>query len=245
MIDREVGLAKAIPIVEKAKKSNVSLKLMGGIAIAATAKNGSRLFPRQYKDLDFFALSSHVKAIKKILEEVGMKPNHRFNALHGADRLIFFDTELQCNVDVLLDRFRMCHVVNLKDRVILSNLTIPPSDLVLTKMQIVNITENDFRDVAALLWDFDIGKCDSETELNSEHIARVLANDWGFYKTFSINISRLLGYLGGRSESEDLLARVRALWRIVESAPKTLKWRMREKIGERVKWYEEPEEVAT
>lgn len=243
-MSKEVALDRAVPICQKAESAGISLKLLGGIAVAASAKNGSKAFPREYKDFDFFALSSDRKAISKLLEEAGMKPDKMFNALHGATRMIYFDEEMQVSVDVLLDSFQMCHKVNLKERVPKSKIHIPPSDMLLTKMQIVKITENDMRDTAALLCDFEVGDRDSESELDGAYVAQVLANDWGFHKTFSINVDKLLSYLEGKPEGEVPSRRIRALWSKVEATPKTFKWKMRERVGEKVKWYEEPESVA-
>jgi len=244
MMSKEVALERAMPLVQKAESAGISLKLIGGIAIAASAKRGSQTFPRQYKDFDFFALSSDRKAISRLLEEAGMKPDKTFNALHGATRMIYFDAEMQVGVDIMLDSFQMCHKVNLKNRVPKSRHVIPPSDILLTKMQIVKITENDLGDTAALLCDFEIGQRDSECELDADYVSQVLANDWGFYKTFSINVQNLLSYLEGKPEGEIPSSRIKALWARVESAPKTFKWKMRERLGEKVKWYEEPEGVT-
>jgi hypothetical protein len=230
-----------MPLVQKAKTAGISLRLIGGLAIASAAKRGSQTFSRQYKDFDFFGLSSDRKAITRLFEEAGMKPDSMFNALHGATRMIYFDGEMQCGVDVLIDSFKMCHTVNLKDRVTESYFAISPSDMLLTKMQIVKITENDLRDTAALLTDFEIGERDAEAELDGAYISQVLANDWGFYKTFSINVERLVSYLEGKPEGDVPLARMKVLWDVIESTPKTFKWKLRERVGEKVKWYEEPE----
>jgi hypothetical protein len=246
MMSRETALGRAVPLLQKAESAGISLKLIGGLAIAASAKRGSQAFPRQYKDFDFFGLSSDVKKISRLFEEAGMKPDSMFNALHGATRMIYFDGEMQCGVDVLIDSFQMCHKVNLKDRApkSKSRLAIAPSDMLLTKMQIVKITENDLRDAAALLCDFEVGGRDSETELDAGYISQVLANDWGFYKTFSINVQRLLAYLEGNAEGEVPSARAKSLLEKIESTPKSFKWKMRERVGEKVKWYEEPEGVT-
>ena len=242
MLDRETALGRAIPILEKARKENVNLKLIGGLAIACMAKEGSKKFRREYKDLDFFGLNSSKKGITEIFKDSDMKPNTTFNALHGATRLIYFDNELLCSVDVLIDEFKMCHAINLKDRMLPSYYTIPPSDLLLTKMQTVKTTENDLKDIAALLSDFGVGKRDTEGELDGCRIARLLSEDWGFYTTFEHNVRQLLTYVSSRSDCEVPICRIKAIWDMIESAPKSFKWKMRAKVGEKVKWYEEPEE---
>jgi len=49
----------------------------------------------------------------------------------------------------------------------------------------------------------------------------------------------------GLSEPEQatVRARIDALHEAIEQAPKSRGWRMRARIGERKRWYEEPEEV--
>jgi hypothetical protein len=39
------------------------------------------------------------------------------------------------------------------------------------------------------------------------------------------------------------VAQSRALLDVAESVPKSMKWRLRANIGDRVRWYELPEEV--
>ncbi len=221
------------------------LRLIGGAAVAVIAPKGSELFSRTYKDADYFGLSSQRKEITSLLEGLNMEPNKRFNALHGYNRLMFYDPVLNSTVDVFLDEFVMCHKLILKDRLKIYYPSIPPSDLLLTKMQIINLTENDKKDIAALLYDFEIGDKDEDKKLDGNYIAKLLSDDWGFYKTFTINHDRMKEYLKGNVYASNILPKLDKLREMIESHPKSLKWKMRAKIGERVKWYEEPEEVNT
>lgn len=221
------------------------LRLIGGAAVAVIAPKGSELFSRTYKDADYFGLSSQRKEITSLLEGLNMEPNKRFNALHGYNRLMFYDPVLNSTIDVFLDEFVMCHKLILKDRLKIYYPSIPPSDLLLTKMQIINLTENDKKDIAALLYDFEIGDKDEDKTLDGNYIAKLLSDDWGFYKTFTINHDRMKEYLKGNAYASNILPKLDKLREMIESHPKSLKWKMRAKIGERVKWYEEPEEVNT
>lgn len=221
------------------------LRLIGGAAVAVIAPKGSELFSRTYKDADYFGLSSQRKEITSLLEGLNMEPNKRFNALHGYNRLMFYDPVLNSTIDVFLDEFVMCHKLILKDRLKIYYPSIPPSDLLLTKMQIINLTENDKKDIAALLYDFEIGDKDEDKTLDGNYIAKLLSEDWGFYKTFTINHDRMKEYLKGNTYAPNILPKLDKLREMIESHPKSLKWKMRAKVGERVKWYEEPEEVNT
>ncbi|MCY0883084.1 MAG: hypothetical protein OWQ50_04645, partial [Acidianus infernus] len=105
------------------------LRLIGGAAVAVIAPKGSELFSRTYKDADYFGLSSQRKEITSLLEGLNMEPNKRFNALHGYNRLMFYDPVLNSTIDVFLDEFVMCHKLILKDRLKIYYPSIPPSDL--------------------------------------------------------------------------------------------------------------------
>ncbi|MQL54520.1 hypothetical protein [Acidianus ambivalens] len=244
-VEKSVLINRALEVVEKAKEKGIVLRLIGGAAVAVIAPKGSELFSRTYKDADYFGLSSQRKEITSLLEGLNMEPNKRFNALHGYNRLMFYDPVLNSTIDVFLDEFVMCHKLILKDRLKIYYPSIPPSDLLLTKMQIINLTENDKKDIAALLYDFEIGDKDEDKTLDGNYIAKLLSEDWGFYKTFTINHDRMKEYLKGNAYASNILPKLDKLREMIESHPKSLKWKMRAKIGERVKWYEEPEEVNT
>ncbi|AWR94587.1 hypothetical protein [Acidianus brierleyi] len=244
-IERTKLISRALEIIKKAEESNITLRLIGGAAIASIAEKGSEIFARNYKDADYFGLSSQRKEIITFLENLGLEQNKRFNALHGYIRLMFYDSVLDSTIDVFLDEFIMCHKLILKDRLKLYYPTIPPSDLLLTKMQIINLTENDKKDIAALLYDFEIGNKDEDKILDANHIASILSNDWGFYKTYTINHDRMVDFLKNSEYSNIILPKLQKIMEIIEQFPKSMKWKMRAKIGDKVKWYEEPEEVNT
>jgi hypothetical protein len=75
----------------------------------------------------------------------------------------------------------------------------------------------------------------------------VLGSDWGFCHTAERNLGKLAD-LWGESPLPDARidagAQIAAIKRAVEEAPKTLAWRVRSRVGERVRWYETPEEVG-
>jgi hypothetical protein len=244
-IERTKLISRALEIINKAQESNITLRLIGGAAIATIAEKGSKIFARNYKDADYFGLSSQRKEIISLLESLGLEQNKRFNALHGYIRLMFYDQVLDSTIDIFLDEFVMCHKLILKDRLKLYYPTIPPSDLLLTKMQIINLTENDKKDIAALLYDLEIGDGDKDKILDINHIVGILSNDWGFYKTYTINHDRMVDFLKNSEYSSIILPKMQKIRDAVDNAPKSMKWKMRAKIGDKVKWYEEPEDVNT
>ncbi|AAK42684.1 hypothetical protein SULI_01845 [Saccharolobus solfataricus] len=244
-LTKEQLLNRGIEVIDKAENEGITLRVIGGAAIALIAKKGSELYPRVYKDIDYFGLSSQSTKISRFLEGIGLIPNKRFNALHGHIRLMFFDPIINSTVDVFLDEFVMCHKLVLKDRLRIMKYTIPTSDLFLTKMQIIQLTENDKKDIAALLYDVELGERDDEKTMNYNYIAKILSEDWGFYKTYTINHDRVLEFMKNDKNREIIEPKLVKLREIIEKHPKSIKWKMRAKIGEKVKWYEEPEEVNT
>ncbi|MEM4001585.1 MAG: hypothetical protein QXW86_12805, partial [Saccharolobus sp.] len=226
-VTKEQLLNRAIEVIDKANNEGITLRAIGGAAIALIAKKGSELYPRVYKDIDYFGLSSQSSKISKFLEGIGLIPNKRFNALHGHTRLMFFDPIINSTVDVFLDEFIMCHKLVLKDRLRIMKYTIPTSDLFLTKMQIIQLTENDEKDIAALLYDVELGERDDEKTMDYNYIAKILSEDWGFYKTYTINHEKILKFLINDKNREIIEPKLLKLRQIIEKHPKSIKWKMR------------------
>jgi len=78
-------------------------------------------------------------------------------------------------------------------------------------------------------------------------IIRLTADDWGWYMTVRGTIDKCLQlsdtYLAG-AEKENVVGKLQQIKQAMEASAKTLRWKMRAQVGERVRWYELPEEVA-
>jgi hypothetical protein len=127
-------------------------------------------------------------------------------------------------------------------------MTIPVTELLLTKVQIIEFNRKDALDAASLLLNVETGEDDSK--INLKRIAELCGADWGLYKTTSINLKRveeiIEGEPAGLAESDRslIVKRIAEILSTFESMPKSLAWTMRNKVGTRVRWYEEVEEVA-
>ncbi len=239
-------LAEAKRLVQASSEKQVVLRLIGGVAVAlrcpSVAEN--RLLQRDYVDIDFVAHETQSRAINEFFVQMGYEPRHRFNAMMGGKRLIFNDLVNTRRVDVFLDVFEMCHKFDFSQRVELEPMTLPLADLLATKLQIVEINDKDFKDMAALLLDHDVGLTDGET-INGAHIAKLCANDWGIYKTFTVNLSMLanaVDVLGlASADVSTVKSRSGRLLEVIEEEPKSFAWKMRARVGEKKRWYELPE----
>jgi hypothetical protein len=234
-------------VLARAEEGGVTLRLLGGVAVVLRASNGlPEAFARAYQDLDFATLRSAARACAGLLQELGYEPSVQFNALHGNERLLFFDEQHGRKADVFVGRFRMSHQIPLEGRLALEPLTVPLAELLLTKLQIAELNEKDVRDTLALLHGHPVAEEDGEA-VNGARVAEVLSEDWGLWRTFSGNLAvcrkHLARYDLAGEEKQLIAERIDALFERIEAEPKSRAWRLRARIGERKRWYETPEEV--
>jgi hypothetical protein len=238
---------EAVRVAEAAESEELTLRLLGGVAIRLRAKDGLHpAFEREYADLDWIVPKGKSPDAQKFFDALGYTPHVRFNAIHGRERLLFFDEENNRQVDVLVGTFRMSHEIPFGDRLALEPFTVPLAELLLTKLQIVQLNEKDVRDALALLHDHSVEESDGEA-VNAAQIARLCASDWGLWRTFTANLSDLDEHIDRYDLPEEskrrIAERVQRLQERIEEEPKTFGWKMRAKIGDRRRWYELPEEV--
>lgn len=232
-------------ILRAAETKGVILRLLGGVAVGLRCPSASDApLSRRYVDIDVIGHRRETAKITRLFKELGYKARERFNALQGS-RLIFNDIKNSRRVDVFLDTFEMCHKFDFKNRMELEPKTLPLADLLSTKLQIVEINEKDIKDILAMLLDHDVSVEDVQDKINANYIARLCAEDWGIYKTFTTNLGRIRDYASriGVSEEQSRRAAERAekLRNLIQESPKTIGWKMRAAVGERRRWYELPE----
>jgi hypothetical protein len=233
---------EAARILAAAEADGFPLRLLGGLAIyfqCPSAQSDARL-QRAYKDFDFVTLGKWGTKTRALFARLGYAPNQAFNALHGYQRLLFWDTTHERQVDIFIDRMQMCHTLDFRSRLQLATRTLSLADLLLTKLQIIEINEKDLIDIMALFQDHEVGE--SDQTLNASYIARLTATDWGLYKTLTTNLSKARAFAVEQAFSEQIPARVEKLLAAIEAQPKSLVWKTRAMVGERVRWYELPEE---
>ena len=233
-------------IIDTAQKNEITLRLFGGLAVRFHCPSAThRGLARKYADIDFMGLKKQGRGMKKLFIGLGYIPRDIFNALHGDTRLIFNDIENARRVDIFLDVFEMCHKLDFKDRLMIDKYTIPLADLLATKLQVVEITEREYRDIISLLNDHEISDSDAPEMINGRYLAKLCSEDWGIYKTFSVNLGNIttaLPQYNLEAESEKTVRkRVEDLTSRMENEPKSLGWKLRAKVGEKKQWYELPE----
>lgn len=239
---REEGLR----LLAEGVRRRVDVRLIGGVAVAVRCPSTSQPpLSREYKDLDFVARSQSSRLVEELLVESGYTPAKRFNAINGHRRLLFHDEERGRQIDIIFDRFAMCHTIDFRDRMGIDQHTLPLADLLLTKLQIVEINRKDLIDIVALLVDHQISD-DSVHGIDGSYISSLTASDWGLWRTLQLNREKVRDFVNDLTwpRAEEALDQITRLYSRIDSAPKNTKWKMRARIGDRVRWYELPEEVG-
>ena len=241
-------LDEARRLASAALEQDVPMRLVGGLAVRVRVDEAFHPgLSREYKDIDLVTLKGRSKPVARFLQEMGYEPHQQFNAMNGSERLLFFDMGNERQLDVFVGAFRMCHEIPITERITLDALTLPLAELLLTKFQIVNLNEKDLRDIVAILHHHDVADKDGDT-INAAYVAQLCGDDWGLWRTFQMNVVRVREGLDqydlAQHERETVERRLDRLWERIDAQPKSRSWRMRDRIGDRKKWYDEPEEVG-
>ncbi|HEV2255706.1 MAG TPA: hypothetical protein VGS06_21225 [Streptosporangiaceae bacterium] len=237
-------VAEARRLIAAADGQGLLLRALGGVAVYLLASDGKPRLPRGVKDIDMAASRGSGRPAARLLEQAGYVGDQMFNALHGSRRLLFIDPAHERHLDVFVGEFSMCHEIPLTARLDRAPLTVPPEELLLSKLQIVEATTNDQSDLYSLLAQYDVAA--GSGSLDGSFVAGLCAKDWGLWRTCMGSIERLLANLESSpldpGEALRVQARLEALRGYLEAAPKTMKWRLRSQVGDKVRWYQQPEE---
>jgi hypothetical protein len=246
-LEEHILLTEVDTILTHAETRAVTLRLLGALAIRIHSKTArSWADKRPLTDLDFLGYRKDRKQIEDFLPRIGYKPSQTFNMLHGDERLMFFGLDGRLKVDVWLEVFRMAHTFNFFDRLPLDKPTLPLSDLLMTKLQIVELNEKDVRDVICLFVDHDLSENDTDRErINVNRLVAQCRESWGVHRTFTMNlgeIRRLVArYADNREQADIVTGKIDKLINEIEKAPKTLSWKMRARVGDKKRWYDIPD----
>ena len=242
MIGPAALLAAFYSISDAAADAKIPLRLAGSIAVqyACPVHGPLAQSGRNFADLDLVAYKRDGRAVAELFDRLGYVTNREVFALSEGSRAIFDHAQTRVHVDVFFDRLEFCHNIDLKNRLEVQPMIIPLAELLLTKMQIVKINAKDFSDACVLLLEHDFTS-------EARHIAALCAADWGFWRTVTGNLGKLRDFAANSAVFAPYLPRLSAqiarLSAEVESAPKPLAFRLRARVGDRVKWYNDVDEV--
>jgi hypothetical protein len=238
-------VAEGRRVVEAAAERELPLRALGGVAVGILCPSSRRPpLVREYADIDLATTASVKDEVIGLLESLGYVGDKEFNLLHGHRRLYFWDERNQRQLDVFVDEANLCHRIVLKTRLDAAPLTLSLADLTVLKLQVVETNEKDYLDICAIFADHDLSADDSG--VNSTRITDLAAADWGLWRTLGIVSERSERFaleLSGFDSGELVAERLRRLRAQLDQVPKSRRWKLRARIGDRKRWYELPEEV--
>lgn len=243
-----VQVAKGI--VDQAEDAGIPMRILGACAFRIHCKNFNHLFEdlaRPITDIDFVSLRNYSNKVLDFFQKLGYVPNQRVIGFYGRRRHIYYAPNNSLQIDVFMDGLEMCHTVDLRSRLLIDRPTIPLADLLLEKLQIVKINEKDLKDMMVLLREHEVSNSEGEA-INSSYIAKLLTDDWGFYYTSMMNLDKLKSYANSFSklsepDRADVLDKVSTLQTSLQNTQKSIKWKLRAKIGTSKIWYHEIEDL--
>jgi len=245
----EEFVSEGVKIIKGAEEKKVTLRLMGALAVnyhCPKYKHLHEQMARTPTDIDFASLSKQKEKLTAYLHELGYDVDQQlmnYPTYAEGKRYMYFG---KIHVDVFFDELRMCHRIDWTKRLEVDNPTIPLADIILEKLQIVEINPKDIKDMILLFLEHDVGDNDKET-INGKYIAELLSKDWGFWYTSTTNLNKVLTLQGEyvklpEDESKLLMERVNKLLAMIEQQPKSMGWKMRSRVGNKQKWYMDVEE---
>lgn len=225
-------IGEGVALVEAAAADGIVLRLLGGAAIVLHA--GVEPY-RAIGDLDAATRRSDSRRLGETLNSRGYQPETRFNALHGDRRQIYNGPAGK--LDIFVGTFEMCHRIELGPRLELDSPTLTVSDLLLTKLQVVELNDKDAQDACLLLRTHELGQGQGD-HLDVGYIDALAADDWGLWRTLTGTLDRIAAL------APEIAPKAAALRQSLDDTLKTRRFRVRAKVGERKRWYELPDEVG-
>jgi hypothetical protein len=237
-------------IIAASDEAGILLRVIGSLAFQMHCPQFGHLqaaMGRAYTDIDFAAYSKQTKQIQAMMAGLGYVENREVFISSEGERAIYDKSDIGLHVDVFYEKLDFCHAIYWAGRLEVDSPTIPLTELLLEKMQIVQINEKDVIDTIMLLLEHPLGDEDRET-INIKLAAALCANDWGLWRTTTMNLDKVKQLAQGYSQltpeqKSNVVSQVDKALARLNNEPKSLAWRMRDRVGDRVKWYKDVDEV--
>jgi hypothetical protein len=249
MDDKEF-LTYANDIVAEAQKQGAIIRLLGAVAFNIHCPTYGRFqqeAKRHFTDLDFAAYFSHNAGIRKAFTKLGFEEDREVAVVFARQRMIYNKPGTELHVDIFFDKLDFCHPIPWAGRLEVDSPTIPLAELLLEKMQIVQINPKDIIDTVMLLREHPLDNNDRDT-INANRIAAMCAKDWGLWRTVTMNLNKVIEISKeytwlAADDRAVVLQKTEQLLNMINNEPKPTAWNIRNKIGDRVKWYKDVHEV--
>lgn len=245
----EEYLQEAKRLTNEAQQQGIVLRVMGPIALhfyfpeyVELYRRMERLGERVFTDIDYAAYGKHRNKVVPFFESNHYDLEKRAAMISGGGRHIFFSNRIPM-IDVFYDKLNYNHPIDYRNRLDIHPYCVSLTDLLLQKLQIVQINDKDLKDAMLLLLAGKIGEDDHDL-INVKYVAKLMANDWGFYYTSTMNLSKVktavesVRVLTGEN-CAIICAQADLLLKYIEGTPKSFGWKMRANTGTKKIWYNE------
>jgi hypothetical protein len=237
-------------ILSASSEAGIVLRVIGSLAFQLHCPKFGYLqaaLGRAYTDIDFASYSRQSKEIRELMTHLGYHENREVYIISEGDRAIFENSKIGIHTDVFYGKLAFSHIIYWNNRLEIDNPTIPLAELLLEKMQIVRVNEKDIIDTIMLLLEHPLGDKDHET-INIKYIAGLCSADWGLWRTTTMNLDKVRQLAQGypqltAEQKENVASQVDTALVHIDKEPKSLAWRLRARVGDRVKWYRDVDEV--
>ncbi len=243
----ETYLEEARRLTDEAARGGIVLRVMGPIALhfhfpgyVDLYRRMERLGDRVFTDIDYAAYGKHRGKVVPFFESLGYQLERRSAILSGGERHIFFSDRIPM-IDVFYDRLNYNHPIDYRGRLEIHPHCVSLADLLLQKLQIVQINDKDLKDAILLLLAAPVGS-HAEGEIDARYVARIMADDWGFYHTATANLGKVQAAVAqvpalSDVEKSIVVAKADEVLLALEGEPKSGKWKRRAEIGTKKPWY--------
>jgi hypothetical protein len=251
LVDKRAFEAEGDRLVTAAAGEGIALRLLGALAFAKRCPRYAYLqetLKRVYTDIDFAAYGRDVKRLRALFAREQFVEDEFTYVESEGSRMVLNHRGTGLHLDVFLDKLEFCHTIPWKGRLESHETTIPLAEMLMQKMQIVQINEKDIIDTIMLLLEHPLGDEDGDM-INVGLVAKVCAKDWGWWRTLTMNLGKVeqmaMSYRAlSDAEQSRVAGQVRDITARIDAEPKSVGWKMRAKIGDRKKWYRDVGELA-
>jgi hypothetical protein len=245
----EVFLDEARRLVDDAQRQGLYLRVMGPIALhfhfpqyVDLYYKLERLGERVFTDIDFASYGKFRGKMVDFFHNQGYEIEKQAMLVLGQQRHIYFGGAVPM-IDIFYDALDMNHKVDYTHRLELHPYCVTLTDLLLQKLQIVQINEKDLKDCLLLFTASPVDTTDTGA-INASYVAKIMANDWGFCYTSTMNLEKVkkIAEMVPALTPEQrvtICSRVDQVLSVIENEPKSLKWKMRARTGAKKQWYNE------
>ena len=250
----EEYLEEARRLTEEAQKQGIILRVMGPIALhfyfpeyVDLYRRMERLGDRVFTDIDYACYGKCRGKIVPFFEKQGYELEKRAAMMSGNTRHIYFGGRIPM-IDVFFDKLDYNHPIDYRNRLEIHPYCVSLTDLMLQKLQIVQINDKDLKDAMLLLLAASIGDTDKDA-INAQYIARLFSDDWGFYYTATLNLKKIKEAIAEVKALTDdqrvtISDKVDYFLKFIDATPKTGKWKNRAKTGTSKPWYQDVSDWA-